>query len=151
MEKPIVTIIMLVIAIVAAVIFAGFYYGWFTALLGGHPDFGIYDVQLYYDPTSAKSWGYFKLKNTGTVDIVGIEVYVIRWPNGTVPSNPVSVTLDPTTLPTTSEPLKKGDEIQVAITDLGANCVGEIVLRFKVSFSGAKPIVKEYSYRVRSP
>ena len=151
MEKPLITIILMVVGVVVAVILAGFYFGWFSMLLGGHPDFQIYDVKLYYDPISGKSWGYFKLKNTGTVDIVGVEVYVIKWPNGTVPATPYQVTLDSTTVPTTTDPLKKGDEIQVAITDLGADRVGTITLRFKVSYSGAKPTVREYSYRISSP
>lgn len=120
-------------------------------LLGGHPDFQIYDIKLYYDPLSTKSWGYFKLKNTGTVDIIGITVYVIKWPNGTVPTTPQQVTLDSTAIPSTTDPLKKRDEIQVAITDLGANQVSTITLRFKVSYSGVKSTVREYTYKISSP
>ena len=151
MERPLITLIMLIIGVVVAVILAGFYYGWFATMLGGHPDFTVYDVKLYYDSIASKSWGYFKLKNTGTIDITGIEVYVIKWPNGTVPATPYQATLDPNTVPTPTTPLKKGDEVQVAITDLGAKQVGTITLRFKVSYSGAKPTVREYTYRVESP
>jgi len=151
MERPLITILLMMAGVIAAVLFIGFYFGWFSMLLGGHPDFQIYDVKLCYDPISGKSWGYFKLKNTGTIDIVGIEVYVIKWPNGTVPPNPHQVTLDSTTVPTASAPLKKGDEIQVVITDLGAKQVGTITLRFKASYSGAKPTIREYTYRVESP
>ncbi len=150
-ERPLVTIMMLVIGVVMAVILGGFVFGWFSAMLGGHPDFQIYDVHLYYDPSTGNSWGYFRLKNTGTIDIVGVEAYVIKFPNGTAPATPYTVTLDPGSTPTPSAPLKKGDGIQVTINGLGASSVGEMTLRFKVLFSGAKPIVKEYSYRAQSP
>jgi len=152
MSRIMVELLIVIVAIAMTVIGLGFMYGWFGSLMGGHADFMISEVQLYYDPDSGNSWGFFKLTNTGSVDIVGITVYIVKYPNGTMPANPVEVSLDSNTVPTSSTPLKKGDYIQVKITSLpGVSEVGSITLRFRVEFSGAKPIEREETYRIVSP
>jgi len=55
MKKLLITMLMPITGVVVVVLFVGFYFGWFSMLLGGRPDFQIYNVKLYYDPISGKS------------------------------------------------------------------------------------------------
>ena len=136
MKKTIIAVILIIAGILVACLLVGHYYSWFYNMLGYY-DFMVYDIDLKWN--GVKSYGYFMLKNAGSVDIVGLKVEVIGY-GWAIVSNP----------PSPSSPLRKYEVMQVEIEDLGVYECTRVTLSIWVEFANGREVVKLYSARIES-
>jgi len=129
MDSPLTSIILTIVGVTTLVAFITFYFSYYSCLIE-HYDFEVYDIDLKWDGT--KSWGYFKLWNSGGVDIVHVELEV----NGS------TISWD--------RVIKKGRTEQFYVEDLSVSGVGEVYLKFKVKFANGKTVVKVYRSKVQA-
>ncbi len=129
MDDSPISIVLMVVGVVATVASVTFYFPYYSCS-AEHYDSEVYGIDLKWD--GAKSWGHFKLWNSGGVDIVHVELEV----NGS------NFSWD--------RVVKKGRAEQFYVDDLGVSGVGEVYLKFKVEFANGKTVVKVYRSKVQA-
>ena len=119
--------VIMLVGLASTTILITYYFSWFPHL-AEHYGFEVYDIELKWN--GVKSYGFFKLWNTGRVDIVRVKLII----NGNVIS--------------WDRVVKKGFVAQFYIEDLGVKGVCRVDLEFEVTFANNKSLVKVYRSRV---
>jgi len=141
MEANITRILWIVIVLAAVSLAVWFAWSIYGGTMRGTADFQAYSFELFYDGSTKKAWGYFKLKNVGSVDITSLKVNIAD-------SDVKSVT----NAPSTADPLTPGEEVQVQLGDLGgASGVGKVTIKITATTADGRTVTHTYTAYVRSP
>ena len=143
MEANITRIMWIVIVLAAISLAVWFAWSIFGGTMRGTVDFQAYAFEMFYDGTN--DWGYFRLKNVGSVDITSLSLTITD-------SSGNTYTPTASNTPSGTNPLPPGEEWQIQLTDLGdISGVGRYRLTVTAQAADGRTVSHEYTIYVRYP